>query len=240
MKAWLEQPGFLSPYGTMGADLSYVLAVVFTILFLIGWRKARQRRGQAHHLVTLWAMSAMLAYFVAYYVNRGLGALAFEGEEGFGGPPELYHTVFSPLLTFHILVVTVGLVLAVYMIVLGFRTSVKRGAARTLVAGVPRGSAARFAGWVLLASLVLPIALFGVRILFTEPTLGKFLGWFFSGVLVGLGVIVVEMVGRVFYPDGERRHRAIGTFTMILYVLALLTSTSTYVLLYVIWPPTIG
>jgi len=33
---------------------------------------------------------------------------------------------------------------------------------------------------------------------------------------------------------------ALGTFTMILYVLALLTSTATYVLLYVIWPPLIG
>jgi uncharacterized membrane protein YozB (DUF420 family) len=53
-------------------------------------------------------------------------------------------------------------------------------------------------------------------------------------------VILTEWIGRVVYPDGERRHRAIGTFTMLLYVLALLTSTSTYVLLYVIWPPTIG
>ena len=95
-------------------------------------------------------------------------------------------------------------------------------------------------GKISVSSALLPIALFGIRILFTEPTLGKFLGWFFSGVLVGLGVIVVETVGRIFYPDGERRHRAIGTFTMILYVLALLTSTSTYVLLYVIWSPTIG
>jgi uncharacterized membrane protein YozB (DUF420 family) len=53
-------------------------------------------------------------------------------------------------------------------------------------------------------------------------------------------VIAIEWVGRAIYPDGERRHRALGTFTMILYVLALLTSTATYVLLYVIWPPLIG
>jgi uncharacterized membrane protein YozB (DUF420 family) len=240
MTAWLKQPGFLSPYGTLGADMSYVLAVTFTMLFLIGWRFARRRRGQAHHVVTLSAMAAMLAYFVAYYVNRGLGALAFEGEEGFGGPPHLYESLFSPLLTFHILVVTIGLILAVYMIALGFRTSVKRGAERGLVAGSPRGTALRFTGWALLASVVLPMALFGVRVLFTEPTIGKFLGWLISGVLVGLGVIAIEWVGRAVYPDGERRHRALGTFTMILYVLALLTSTATYVLLYVIWPPLIG
>jgi uncharacterized membrane protein YozB (DUF420 family) len=148
--------------------------------------------------------------------------------------------LFRPLLTFHILVVTIGLILAVYMIALGFRTSVKRGAERRLEAGSPRGTALRFTGWALLASVVLPMVLFGVRVLFTEPTIGKFLGWLISGVLVGLGVIAIEWVGRAVYPDGERRHRAIGTFTMILYVLALLTSTATYVLLYVIWPPLIG
>lgn len=240
MKTWLEQPGFLSPYGTMGADLSFALAVVFTLLFLVGWRQARRRQGQAHHVVILWAMLAMIAYFVAYYVNRGLGALAFEGEEGFGGPPELYDTVFSPLLTFHILVVTIGLVMAVYMIVLGFRTSVKRGEARTLTAGPPRGSGLAFSGWILLASVVTPLLLFGIRILFTEATLGKFIGWFSTGLLVGLGVLLVEAVGRLMYPDGERRHRAIGAFTMVLYVIALVTSTVTWAMLYVIWKPTIG
>lgn len=240
MKEWLEQPGFLSPYGTMGADLSFALAVSFTVLFLVGWRKAKQRKGQVHHLVTLWAMLAMIAYFVAYYVNRGLGALAFEGEEGFGGPPELYDTLFSPLLTFHILVVTIGLVMAVYMIVLGFRVSVRRGDERTLTAGAPKGSGLAFSGWILLAAIVVPLLLFGIRIMFTTPTLGKFIGWISTGLLVGVGVLVAEGVGRLMFPDGARRHRAIGTFTMVLYVIALLTSTVTWVMLYVIWKPTIG
>jgi len=240
MKEWLEQPGFLSPYGTMGADLSFALAVGFTALFLVGWRKAKQGKGQAHHSVTLWAMLAMVAYFVAYYVNRGLGALAFEGEEGFGGPPELYDKLFSPLLTFHILVVTIGLVMAVYMIVLGFRASVRRGAVRTLTPGTPKGSGLAFSGWILLASIVAPLLLFGLRIMFTTPTVGKFIGWVSTGLLVGIGVLVAEGVARRLYPDGERRHRAIGTFTMILYVIALLTSTLTWVMLYVIWKPTIG
>jgi uncharacterized membrane protein YozB (DUF420 family) len=240
MKTWLEGPGFLSPYGTMGADLSYVLAIAFTALFMIGWRYAKQRRGQSHHTVTLWAMLAMIAYFVAYYVNRGLGALAFEGEEGFGGPPELYDTLFSPVLTVHILVVALGMVMAVYMIVLGFRTSARRGAERVLISGVPRGSGGGFVGWVLLSSTVIPLMLFGLRVLFTAPTLGKFIGWLSSGLMIGLGVLIVEWVGRAFFADGERRHRAIGMFTMALYVLALVTSTITYVMLYVLWKPTIG
>ena len=50
--------------------------------------------------------------------------LAFEGKEGFGGSEALYHNVFIPLLTLHIILVIIGLVMAVYMIVLGFRAQV--------------------------------------------------------------------------------------------------------------------
>ncbi|MBI3607214.1 MAG: DUF420 domain-containing protein [Nitrospirae bacterium] len=234
MKAWLEQPGFLSPYGTLGADLSYLLAVVFTVLFLIGWRQARRRRGQAHHVVTLWAMSAMLAYFVAYYVNRGLGALAFEGEEGFGGPPELYHRLFVPLLLVHIAVVSLGIVLAVYMIVLGYRTAVKRNGNRVLQPGRLSMSAGAFLK-VLVGALAFSALLSAIRC----HSVACYIVYVVGFLLVAF-VLLVEKGIEWLIPDGERRHRAIGTFTMILYVLALLTSTSTYVLLYVIWPPTIG
>jgi uncharacterized membrane protein YozB (DUF420 family) len=117
---------------------------------------------------------------------------------------------------------------------------VRRGAVRTLSAGAPKGSGLALSGWVLLAAIVIPLLMFGIRIMFTTPTLGKFIGWVSTGLLVGVGVLVAEAVGRLLYPDGERRHRAIGTFTMILYVIALLTSTATWVMLYVIWKPVIG
>lgn len=234
MKAWLEQPGFLSPYGTLGADLSYLLAVVFTVLFLIGWRQAKRRRGQVHHVVTLWAMLTMLAYFVAYYVSRGLGALAFEGEEGFGGPPELYHRLFVPLLLVHIAVVSLGIVLAVYMIVLGYRTAIKRHGARVLQPGPLSMSVGAF-----LKVLVGALALFAVLSAIRCHSMACYIVYVVGFLLVAF-VLLVEKGIEWLIPDGERRHRTIGTFTMVLYVLALLTSTSTYVLLYVIWPPTIG
>ena len=37
MQEFLKRPGFMVPSGTMGADLSYLLAVVFTVLFLVAW-----------------------------------------------------------------------------------------------------------------------------------------------------------------------------------------------------------
>ncbi len=93
----------------------------FTGLFVIGWIQARKRQADAHHWLMLGGMVAMLGFFISYYLFRQLGVLAFEGKEGFGGSEALYHYVFIPLLTFHIILVIIGLVMAVYMIVLGFR-----------------------------------------------------------------------------------------------------------------------
>ena len=84
MQAWLGQPGFLGTHGTFGADLSFILAVVFTLLFLLGWVLARKGKGSHHHTVTLSAMVAMIVYFAGYYLARNLGVLALEGKEGFG------------------------------------------------------------------------------------------------------------------------------------------------------------
>lgn len=125
MKTLLEQPGFLAPSGTIGADVSYLLALVFTILFLVAWRMAKKAQGTRHHKLILVSMVAMIVYFVAYYYARSLGVLSFEGREGFGGPDDVYENVFVPVLTTHLILVTLGMVLAFYMIPQGFRASDK-------------------------------------------------------------------------------------------------------------------
>ena len=117
---WLKYPGFFGTHATIGADISQLMATFFTGLFVIGWIQARKRQSDAHHWLMLGGMVAMLGFFVSYYLFRQLGVLAFEGKEGFGGSEALYHNVFIPLLTFHIILVIIGLVMAVYMIVLGF------------------------------------------------------------------------------------------------------------------------
>jgi len=125
MKEILEKPGFLAPSGTLGADVSYLLALVFTLLFLISWRFAKKTEGTKHHKLILVSMVSMVVYFCAYYYARQLGVLAFEGKEGFGGPRDVYDNVFIPVLTIHLVLVTLGLILAFYMLVEGFRASEK-------------------------------------------------------------------------------------------------------------------
>ena len=119
---WLKDPGFLGTHATIGADLSQFMATLFTGLFILGWIQAKQRKADAHHWLMLGGMISMLSFFIAYYLFRQLGVLAVEGKEGFGGSQALYDYVFIPVLTLHIILVIIGLVMAVYMIVLGFRS----------------------------------------------------------------------------------------------------------------------
>ena len=234
MKDFLQKEGFLwFSHGTLGADLSWLLAVVFTILFIIGWRMGKKAQGDRHHVLVLWAMVSMLAYFTLYYIARGLGALATEGKEGFGGPEWIYNYIFSPLLTIHILVVSIGLVLAIYMIVLGFRVAVKKMGQRVLQAGFLKMRPSAF--------LKITASVFVVSVLISVIRCHSLACWivYISGFFLVLLVLLLEKGIERLIPDGERRHRIIGTFTMVLYVIALVTSTVTYLMLYVIWPPKI-
>ncbi|MHB8482052.1 MAG: DUF420 domain-containing protein [Nitrospiria bacterium] len=236
MTAFFEKPGFLSQYGTLGTDLSYLLAIGFTVLFMGGWYQARKSKGQAHHVLTLVAMVAMLAYFVIYYLARELGEVAFKGKEGFGGGETIYKWVFSPILNIHISVVTIGIILAVYMILLGFRVSLKKGGERVLVEGPPKMTLKQFSKYTFVVSLLLALVLFLFRILFKPPSLGLFIAWFTLCVGGGCLLMLLEGAAQYLYPDGAKRHRVVGTLTMSLYLVALFTSTATYLMLYVLWP----
>ena len=230
MKQFLAAPGFISPFGTFGADISSVMAWTFTLLFIYGWYTAANHRGQRHHLVTLWGMVAMLAYFTAYYLARGLGALSLEGKEGFGGPDWVYSYIFTPMLTIHIIVISIGLVLAVYMIVLGYRASFKKGEERYLKSQ-PLKMGSKGFNYTLAGAAVI----FGAAALIRWGSIARLLVYI-AGFLIVAAVLFLEKWIEHWIPDAGTRHRKIGAFTMTLYVIALFTSTLTYVMLYFIYP----
>ena len=238
MFEFLRQPGFFGTHATMGADLSQLMATLFTGLFIIGWLQAKQHRGHHHHWLMLGGMVTMVGFFTAYYLFRQLGVLAFEGKEGFGGSQALYDYVFIPVLTIHIILVIIGLVMAVYMIVLGFRSQQFLSGARIL-------SVARLqTSWkkvslIFVALLAVVMLLFGTRVMsagFSMRKLEVYIGFL---TLVAI-VFAVEMGIQRIWPDGGQRHRALGRFTMVVYCILFLTGTFTYAMLYILYPGKIG
>ena len=238
MFEFLRQPGFFGTHATMGADLSQLMATLFTGLFIIGWIQAKQHRGHPHHWLMLGGMITMVGFFTAYYLFRQLGVLAFEGKEGFGGSQALYDYVFIPVLTIHIILVIIGLVMAVYMIVLGFRSQQFIGGTRVLSASLLQTSWKKV-GLIFAALLSLVVVLFGTRVMsagFSMRKLEVYIGFL---VLVAI-VFAVEMGIQRIWPDGGQRHRALGRFTMIVYCILFLTGTFTYAMLYILYPGKIG
>jgi uncharacterized membrane protein YozB (DUF420 family) len=238
MHEWLKQSGFFGTHATIGADLSQTMAALFTFLFVVGWVQAKRRQGSNHHWLMLGGMTAMLAFFTTYYLFRQLGVLAFEGKEGFGGSQALYDNVFVPLLTFHIILVVVGLVMAVYMIVLGYRTQVIEGGRRILRNALLQTSWGRI--WTVFGGIAVVVLLFfSSRVLASGFSPRKLIVYLGLLLLIGI-VFAVEITIQRIWPNGEQRHRVLGRFTMIVYCVLFVTGSITYTMLYILYPGKIG
>lgn len=235
---WLRNPGFFGTHATVGADVSQLMATFFTALFVIGWIQAKRNRAHAHHWLMFGGMIAMLSFFVAYYLFRQLGVLAFEGKEGFGGSQALYDYVFIPVLTLHIILVIIGLVMAVYMIVLGFRSQQILDGVRTLRESLLLTSW-RKVGIIFGAVTAVVALLFLSRVATAGFSLRKMEVYLGLLALVAF-VFSIEMTIQRIWPNGARRHRALGLFTMIVYCVLFITGTTTYAMLYIFYPGKIG
>ena len=235
---WLREPGFVGTHATMGADISQLMATLFTGLFIIGWIQARNNKANHHHWLMLGGMIAMLAFFTSYYLFRNLGVLAFEGKEGFGGSQALYDNVFVPLLTVHILLVVIGLIMAIYMIVLGFRSQTFSEGRRVLKDALLLTSGRRI--MTILSGITTIVMLFFLsRVMTSGFSLGKL------SVYIGLALIIamvfgIEIAIQRIWPNGARRHRVLGKFTMLVYCVLFVTGTVTYGMLYILYPGKIG
>lgn len=238
MAEWLREPGFVGTHATTGADISQLMATLFTALFLVGWVQARNGKGTGHHWLMLSGMIAMLAFFTSYYLFRQLGVLAFEGKEGFGGSQALYDQVFVPLLTFHIILVVIGLVMAIYMIVLGFRSQTFVNGRRALQEAILQTTGKRI-GIILGGVTALVLLLFLSRVAASGFSAGKL------GVYLGLVTLIAVVFGievgiQRLWPNGAQRHRVLGRFTMVVYGVLFVTGSVTYTMLYILYPGKIG
>ncbi|KMP10485.1 hypothetical protein UR09_06075, partial [Candidatus Nitromaritima sp. SCGC AAA799-A02] len=76
-----------------------------------------------------------------------------------------------------------------------------------------------------------------ILIFVRHKSLAASLAWAFIFGTVALVVYLETLIEKAL-PDGARRHRVLGRGTMVIYALILVTSTLTYLMLYVIYPKT--
>jgi uncharacterized membrane protein YozB (DUF420 family) len=69
--------------------------------------------------------------------------------------------------------------------------------------------------------------------------MGRLVVW--AGLLTLIAIVfAVEMAIQRIWPDGAHRHRTLGRFTMIIYCILFATGTTTYTMLYILYPGKIG
>ena len=208
MKELLEKPGFLAPSGTFGADLSYLLAVVFTGMFLIAWVLAKKGLGTQHHKLIFLSMVSMLIYFIGYYYARQLGVLTLEGKEGFGGPQDVYENVFLPTLTTHLVLVCLGLILSIYMIFQGFRACDKIDGNYILQSRELKANPKIFKH-----TMAILVGLWAgnqlILIFIRQKSFAASLAWAIIFGIIAL-VIYLEKFIEKSLPNGAQRHRILG------------------------------
>ena len=234
METLLAEPGFLAPSGTIGADVSYILAVIFTVFFLIAWGMAKKAQGTRHHKLILVSMVSMIVYFVGYYYARSLGVLSFEGREGFGGPDDVYENVFIPVLSTHLILVVLGFIFAFYMLSQGFRASKKVEGEYLLKEGELKISSRKFK--IVMLTIFGCWAVVQVMLLATRETpMGASIAYALIFLTVALVASLEKLIEKLL-PDGAKRHRVLGRVTMVIFAMILITSTATYIMLYFFYP----
>jgi uncharacterized membrane protein YozB (DUF420 family) len=141
-------------------------------------------------------------------------------------------------LTFHILLVTIGLIMAIYMMVLGFRSQTFVDGQRVLKEAILQTTGRRIA--TILGGITSVVLLFFLsRVMTSGFSMGKFSVYLGLIILIAI-VFGIEISIQRIWPNGARRHRVLGRFTMVIYCVLFVTGTFTYTMLYVLYPGKIG
>lgn len=230
LKEHLAQPGFLSPYGTMGVDITYLLAMLATAMFLYGWRKAKKGDGAGHRLMMTSASLLMLGYFFVYYLLRNLGGIMAEGKLGFGGPDPVAENILAPLLMVHLTLVVLVFVLVPYQLWLGCRAATRSNGALSLSA---TPLVMKTSMWL---KVLLPLTVLFLTVGYFRCERGHC--WlFYAGVPAFFAAaMAMERLLERMLPTGGRRHRIIGVVAVSVILLLFASTTGMYTMLHVLYP----
>src|SRR5436309_2446839 len=83
------------------------------------------------------------------------------------------------------------------------------------------------------------LVLFASRVVTSGFSMRKLM--VYLGLLLLLAIVfAMEIAIQRIWPNGERRHRVLGRFTMIIYCVLFVTGSTTYTMLYILFPGKIG
>ena len=215
----------------MGADISLILVVIFTSMFIYSGYLARQGEGMAHRRMVFGSMIAMIGYFIYYYKIRQLGYISFADQSGMKGEGSIRAMLFGPVLILHFSVVCLSTFASFYTVTSGFRgAAIHEG---RLVLGnerLPLSKPLWIAGLVWLGFLS-----WWVFYWWGGIHKGN-LGMHYKVMFLALGYIIPASIALTIhkvFPLAEQRHRFMGRLTAGLFTLLLFSSGAIYSLLYV-------
>jgi uncharacterized membrane protein YozB (DUF420 family) len=124
------------------------------------------------------------------------------------------------------------------MIVLGFRSQQIIDGVRSLRESVLQTSWTKI-GIIFVSVVLVVLGLFFSRVATAGFSMRKM--EVYLGLLILVAIVFgIEMGLQRIWPDGARRHRALGRFTMIIYCILFVTGSFTYTMLYILYPGKIG
>jgi uncharacterized membrane protein YozB (DUF420 family) len=119
MVALLQGPGFLGTHGTLGSDLSLVVALAAAATLTVGWRLAVARRYDTHRWVQTTAVCLNLipvaVWMIRFFVLYVLPEI----------PARLSNGTYA-LTTIHGIVGAIGVALGVFIIIRANQLAAKR------------------------------------------------------------------------------------------------------------------
>jgi putative membrane protein len=109
--------GFLGTAAGFVSDLILVIEIVITILVILGYVYARQKKVKMHHRIMLYASILNVIFIVAYMLKS-----IIEGSTEFSGPDSVYRSIYLPVVITHGLVAVIVIVLLIVTVISGFMT----------------------------------------------------------------------------------------------------------------------
>ncbi|MDH5510801.1 MAG: DUF420 domain-containing protein [Nitrospinota bacterium] len=222
----LSGPGILSPRTNLGSDISLFLAIGFILMFLYAGYLARSKNGRAHHRMILASMALMIFYLVYYIQVRYMGLASVADQGSFPGPDWIYSKILRPLLMVHVVVVSISLYLSIYMVINGFMARFPMGDGSLSLKTGPASPSKILWGIALFwLALLVWLTILSGRFDFSHAVIFLTLGF---GAPAGMALLI-----HFTLPKADRRHRIVGRICLLFFSLMLVTTVSTYFLLYI-------